>query len=60
MFKWLVKYKMDDTAPTYWTWIMAESMHEAICMIERYHEKGRLPHVTEHQRLNIVKCEKEN
>lgn len=60
MFKWIVTYKLDETAPTYWLWIMAESRNEAICLIERYHQKGRLPYVSEHQKLNIVKCEKES
>lgn len=59
MFKWLVRYKLDDTAPTYWVWIMAESKNEAKCLIEYYHEKGRLPYVPEHARLNITKIIKE-
>lgn len=48
MIKWIVRYKLDDTAPTYWVWIMAESRNEALCKIEQYHQKGRLPYVSEH------------
>ena len=41
-------------------WVMAESKNEALHLIEYYHQKGRLPYVSEHQRLNIVKCEKDS